>query len=112
VFHEPKQPLREALTSLADWLETGDNEMWSMGADFDLPMLAHAYTKCQMEVPWHFWNSNCARTYKKLPGAKVLAPIRTGVHHNALADSVYQAQYMQAIYKSLFMSRKNSMVRA
>jgi hypothetical protein len=112
VFHEPKQPLREVLIDLADWMEDDNNEMWSMGADFDLPMLAHAYRKCHLEVPWRFYNSNCARTYKKLPGAKALAPLRTGTHHNALADSVYQAQYMQAIHKSLFTEKPHAMVRA
>lgn len=110
VFHEPKQPLRTALENFADWLGDDNNMMWSNGADFDLPMLAHAYTQCGMEVPWRFWNSRCFRTYKNLPGAKrIAAPATQGIAHNALSDAVGQAMHLCTIHKNLFTS---SMVKA
>lgn len=102
VFHESKQTLPTALTDLADWLGADDCQMWSNGADFDLPMIAHAFTQCGIEVPWKFWNSNCFRTYKKLPGAKVIKLPMVGTKHNALFDAIHQAKTAQAIQAKLF----------
>lgn len=102
VFHEPKIELPEALADFSDWLGTDDNYMWSNGADFDLPMIAHAYTQARIEVPWKFWNSRCMRTYKNLPGAKNIKFDAEGVKHNALSDAVNQARQVQLIHAALF----------
>lgn len=114
VFHESKQTLGTALVELADWMGDDTGHMWSNGADFDLPMLAHAYTTFGMEVPWQFWNSNCFRTYKKLPGAKNIRAAVTGVKHNALSDAYTQAQTAQMIHHKLFGAGagKHSMIKA
>lgn len=109
VFHEPKQTLHGALTDLADWLGDGEYFMWSNGADFDLPMVAHAYTSLAMDVPWAFWRSRCFRTYKNLPGAKNVKVPFTGVEHNAIADAIYQAKVVQNIHAKLF---KNTEIAA
>lgn len=104
VFHEDKTTLAQALEDFSDWVGSDDYEVWSNGADFDIPMLAHAYAQIQMEAPWKFWASNCFRTYKKLPGAKAIAgtvPF-SGVKHNALADAFHQAQVAQAIHAGVF----------
>lgn len=112
VFHESKQTLEVALGEFSDWLGDGESNMWSNGADFDLPMLAHAFTQFGMEVPWKFWNSNCFRTYKKLPGAKQIRAAVTGVKHNALSDAYQQAQTTQMIHHKLFGGgSKHSMVK-
>ena len=113
VFHETKQTLEDALVDLADWLGDDTNHVWSNGADFDLPMLAHAFTSLGMEVPWKFWNSNCFRTYKKLPGAKGVRAPETGVKHNALSDAYVQAQTTQMIHRKLFTggSSRNTMLK-
>lgn len=76
--------------------------MWSNGADFDLPMLAHAFTECGIEIPWKFYNSRCFRTYKNLPGAKTIRLPSAGVKHNAMADAYTQAQVLCEIHKQLF----------
>lgn len=102
VFHESKITLASALVDLSDWFGDGDYCVWSNGADFDLPMLAHAYSQIQVETPWKFWNSRCFRTYKNLPGAKDITIPREGVHHNALADAHYQIQVLQATHAALF----------
>lgn len=101
VFHEPKQTLESALTEFAEWAHDGNIVMWSNGADFDIPMLAHAYTQHGMERPWLFWNSRCVRTYKTLPSTKDVSVARLGTHHNALHDAIYQARLVQAIFKTL-----------
>ena len=104
VFHEQKETLETALTEFSDWLGNDDNTMWSNGADFDIPMLAHAYTQLGMEVPWKFWNSKCFRTYKNLPGAKDIRVPPLGVKHNALSDAFQQAQTVAAIHRQLFLN--------
>lgn len=104
VFHEPKLTLPAALRELSDWFETDTFEVVSNGADFDLPMLAHAFDQCGIEIPWRFWNSRCFRTYKTLPGAKQVPAPQVGVKHNALSDAVSQAQHMCAIQRALFPS--------
>lgn len=111
VFREKKQTLRAALEDLTDWIGPDDCQVWSNGADFDLPMLAHAMTQVGMEIPWKYYNSNCFRTYKKLPGAKNIR-IPAVAKHNALADAHNQVETLIAIHKALFLSKKHAMVKA
>ena len=110
VFTEAKTTLHSALVDFSDWVGTDDHFMWSNGADFDLPMLAHAYRHAQMEQPWKFWNSRCLRTYRALPGMKNVSVPRTGTHHNALDDAVYQVQLVQAIQAALAGKPKGAMI--
>lgn len=102
VFHEPKSTLEDALIQLSDWIGDDQHSMWSNGADFDIPMLAHAYRSLNIEVPWQFWNNSCFRTYKKLPGAKGVVAPPAGIKHNALADAFNQARTLQLIQQKLF----------
>ncbi len=101
VFAEPKQTLEEALRSLTDWLGHNKRCVWSNGADFDLPMLAHAYKSIGLETPWEFWNSRCVRTYKSLPQARNVPKSANALAHNALQDAVAQAKHVQAIQAAL-----------
>ena len=101
VFNEPKRSLESALVELSDWIGPREVMMWSNGADFDLPMLTHAYRQLGLDVPWLFWNSRCVRTYKGLPQAKSVKVTREGVAHNAFADALYQARLVQAIHREL-----------
>jgi len=103
VFHEPKQTLLEAFTGLTAWIGEGDYHVWSNGADFDLPILLHAYAvSLGMKAPWKFYKHRCYRTFKNLPGAKNVKLPMCGVKHNALFDAVHQAQTAQAIQAKLF----------
>lgn len=104
VFHEKKETLETALIEFSDWLGDDKATMWSNGADFDIPMLAHAYTQFGIEVPWKFFNSRCYRTYKNLPGAKDIRVPALGVKHNALSDAYQQAQTLSAIHRQLFLN--------
>lgn len=101
VFFEPKQTLANALVGLSNWIGEGDYCVWSNGADFDLPMLAHAYTQLGVEIPWQFWNSRCARTYKNLPQAAKATWKQEGPKHNAMVDAVNQVRMVQAIHREL-----------
>lgn len=102
VFFEPKEALGSALESFADWLEHDKRYVWSNGADFDLPILAHAFRSHGMDVPWQFWNSRCVRTYKNLPCAALVPKAKEqGIKHNALHDAVAQARLVQSIHTLL-----------
>jgi len=101
VFTEPKQSLESALEELSDWLETDKYCVWANGADFDTPMLQHAYRQHNMETPWNFWNNRCFRTFKNLPQSRLAVIENTGVKHNALTDALNQAKHAQAIQRVL-----------
>lgn len=99
VFREPKENLAAALDGLAAWFGNDEKlNVWSNGADFDIPMLAHAYRQHDWLTPWKFWNSKCFRTWKGLPAAKKVNYQKVGVTHNALTDAINQAKHAQAIY--------------
>lgn len=112
VFHEPKVHLANALEELRDFIGDKDYRVWSNGADFDIPMVAHAFTHAGLAVPWKFWNSKCYRTYKGLPGAKTVPMVEAGVKHNALADAYNQAVHVCAIHKALFQAQPITKTKA
>lgn len=99
-----KSSLGKSLYNLSDWVQQGTDKplVWSNGADFDLPMLAHAYTQLDIALPWAAYSGRCYRTYKNLPGARAVKVPRLGQHHNALDDAMYQAQHLCAIHAALF----------
>lgn len=103
--HQPKFTLTDALRDFSAWAhQIGSVTAWSNGADFDLPMLSHAFEQCGIKAAWAPYNGRCYRTYKNLPGARNVAVLRRGEHHNALDDAVYQAEHVCAIHAKLFMS--------
>lgn len=101
VFHEPKCTLQDSLFNLSDWIGNRKVTVWSNGADFDIPMLAHAFKSFGMETPWDYFNSRCVRTWKNLPGARFIK-VDNKLKHNALADCIAQVQLVQRINSSLF----------
>jgi exodeoxyribonuclease VIII len=103
--HQPKSTLIDVLREFSAWAhQIGSVTAWSNGADFDLPMLSHAFEQCGVRPAWAPYNGRCYRTYKNLPGARNVKVLRRGEHHNALDDAVYQAEHVCAIHAALFMS--------
>lgn len=102
----PKTGLVEALEDFAAWYGDPNQCIWSNGANFDEPILAHAFYHCRVPLPWKFWNVRCMRTYKNLPGAKDIVLPREGTHHNAMDDALHQARLLQMIHKQLFSTGK------
>lgn len=101
VFTEKKIVLSAALDELAEWFDHGEYQVWSNGADFDIPMLAHAFHTHSIDAPWKFFNTNCFRTMKKLPFAKTATKIENPSAHNALVDAVTQARQLQEYFKAM-----------
>jgi hypothetical protein len=75
-----------------------DLRIWGNGADFDNAILANAYDKCSIRVPWEYNSSRCFRTVKaEHPQIKLKFK---GNRHNALDDAKYQALYLSKILNS------------
>lgn len=104
VFDQPSTDITLALVGLGAFIcaTPGRPNVWSNGADFDLPMLAHAYRQYGVALPWAPYSGRCYRTYKNLPYARVATVPRLGQHHNALDDAIDQAQHLCAIHAALF----------
>lgn len=109
VFADPGSvEITTALCAVGAFIEgtPGNVQVWSNGADFDLPMLAHAYRQCGLLLPWKPYAGRCYRTYKNLPGARGIVMHRSGTHHNALDDAIDQARHLCAIHAALFGKTK------
>lgn len=83
------------------WKVTENNprntNVWSLGASFDLPMLAYGFDKFKIKDPIPFWNHRCLRTLQAIYPNKVK---REGEHHNAKDDAVHQAKVIIDINKT------------
>ena len=102
---DPQTSIFNALDDLVDWIDPQPGSMptmWSNGADFDLPMLTHAFKQEGLDPPWKPYSGRCYRTYKNLPGARSVKVLRQGLHHNALDDAIFQAKHLCAIHRALF----------
>ena len=96
----PKVELIEALYGLTAWLDEGEEEIagvWGNGATFDNVILRNAYAGAGLECPWPFWKDRCFRTMKtEFPSGE---PPRSGTHHAALDDAIYQATWLLRIWR-------------
>ncbi len=99
LFHKDveKQDMYITLCSFALFLgaSSGVNKavrMWGNGSDFDCVMLANAYKRAQLKVPWKWSNNRCYRTIKN--NFKDVKMKRTGTHHNALDDAKSQVTHL------------------
>lgn len=101
--------LREALNEfneyLSDFGSPRDVCVWANGADFDLPIIIHAYKAVGLEPGWKFFNHRCFRTLKNNPYYNTTPPPRNGVAHNALDDAVAQAEHAMAIFEVMKRGR-------
>ena len=102
-FTAPAQPIQEALVSFTAWVESiapSDKiKVWGNGSEFDNVILAGAYRRARLPLPWQFWNNRCYRTVKGMfPGPKIA---RTGTHHNALDDARSQAVHLCQLLHSI-----------
>jgi len=85
------KPLRKVLEDLKEWLPKKPI-IWGNGPCFDMSILEHAFKQYDMGIPWKYHSVRCHRTIKMLATGLVEDPVRKGVHHNALGDSIYQAE--------------------
>lgn len=58
--------VRDALWELTWWLNGHEpsfkGNLWTLRSQFHIPILAHAYEKVGLDVPWHYQAPKCLRT--------------------------------------------------
>lgn len=70
--------------------------IWGNGSDFDNTILINAFQRHKVMAPWKYANNRCFRTIKaSFPQIKM--PESDGVHHHALDDAKWQANYLVAL---------------
>ena len=91
-----REILPVALSKFSGWLPQNAC-IWGNGASFDNTILANAFDKAGVALPWKYWNDRCYRTVKNLyPNIKLE---RVGTYHNALDDAKSQALHLIEIAK-------------
>ena len=95
------ESLGDVLLQFRHWFGQVHGETaWANGADFDLPILAHAYRACGLGgPPWRYTNTRCYRTLKNL--RPDIALVRIGDHHDALHDAESQAMHAIILLRAL-----------
>lgn len=97
IFTVTPVTLSYALEAFAAFVEKEDR-VWGNGSMFDNAILAHAYNRCRMPLPWSYKNDLCFRTLRKL---FPVAYVREGTAHNALDDARQQVKELFRIYDNL-----------
>ena len=101
------RPLTEVLNGFGGWLDDcgpGKKlvQVWGNGAAFDNAILAEAYKRAGVGLPWEFHNDRCFRTLKNLSVVNpALKPRFEGTPHHALHDAKHQARWAIAIMQQL-----------
>lgn len=90
--------LKDALIEFTNWFGNS-RYIWSQGIDFDLVILKNAFEKCNLPVPWKFWNARDCRTVISVCGKSIS---KTN-SHNSLNDCYNQ---LIALKQSLKCIRK------
>jgi exodeoxyribonuclease VIII len=91
-FKRKGKHLGSVLTAFSAWVMVMDPVIWGNGASFDNVILASAYRRLHLEIPWKFWNDRCYRTIKA--AHPEITVIKSGTAHNALDDAKTQALHL------------------
>lgn len=99
----------QSLYAFADYLKqfNCDVILWGNGSDFDNTILAAAYTKLGIPIPWKFWNNRCYRTLKNMYSEVRQLPF-VGTAHKALDDARNQALHAERLLRYLAASKKGT----
>lgn len=91
-------PIRGVLAGFSKWIYSPDTEIWGNGVDFDNVVLANAYKKCGIPLPWNFRYNRCYRTIKNMYDAYEIDDT-AGTKHCAIDDAKSQAKHLIEILK-------------
>jgi hypothetical protein len=100
-------PVRTAYEDFRGWVNQHKEKeltVWSHST-FDIPLLYAAFTLVDVKLPWHFRQTGDIRTLSYLTKGMALNSqgniTRTGTHHNALDDVLYQIEYVSEMLRAL-----------
>lgn len=109
-LHPDCPSLRDALIALTGWIcsEAKGAPLWPWGngASFDIGMLNHAYAQEGLKPPWNYRHERDQRTLEALAAIAGIdlrwqADERTGSHHEAESDAIYQARRIHRIWNEI-----------
>jgi hypothetical protein len=95
ILSEHPASLVDTLQDFALWIPK-DSKVWGNGAAFDNALLAEAYHKTGMAVPWKYKHDRCFRT---MADRSSVPPMYEGTAHHALDDARGQARRLMAIWR-------------
>lgn len=88
----PEVALEEFSRFVRGYAGEQEVQIWGYGSTFDNVVLGSLYSDLKLGRPWKYRGDMCHRTLVNLAKGLVEVPARTGTHHNALDDAVYQAE--------------------
>ncbi|MDH5646822.1 MAG: 3'-5' exoribonuclease [Candidatus Heimdallarchaeota archaeon] len=92
-----------ALVDLTTWFrvnaQTQEIGVWGNGAGFDNVLLANAYKRYKLEIPWSYKQNRCYRTLSALSDIPIIRPPTT-VYHSAIDDARNQAIHLAEILRT------------
>jgi hypothetical protein len=107
IYHtENRVPIQQALQELSEFI--GNNPyttVWAQGPHFDCTILENAYRKCNLQVPWAFWNVRDCRTLFDVANIR-LKDIPGEYPHHSLYDCYKQVNGVKLAFSNLFMQHK------
>jgi hypothetical protein len=92
-FESERISISDALKEFNKWFK-GSTYVWGNGSIFDITILSEAYDRCNIEVPWRFWNVRDVRTILDIYNVN-LNNFRDKDLHNAIYDCFYQIKALQ-----------------
>lgn len=88
--------LSEALTNFDTFCGSDKNtHYWSLGTNFDFPILESSYFALNRKEQWRYWNLHDMRTAFYLAGLDTKQEERVGVYHDALSDCLTQIKWLK-----------------
>lgn len=75
--------------------------IWANSPNFDCVILENAYKKCNLEVPWKFWNLRDCRTVYDIGNTNLKSFVKETIHHS-LIDCYNQILCLQKAFKNIF----------
>ena len=92
----------ETLNQFSEWLRDGCNSnsirIWSNGPSFDCAILKSAYKRCNIILPWKYWNERDVRTLYDLGGITK----NNLNNHNALNDCITQIDGVNLSFSKIY----------
>ena len=95
-----RKQIEDVLIEFKRWIGISDILIWGNGSSFDCGILAECYKKCDMKVPWKFWNERDLRTILELSDIS-LRDVSSNNLHNAKYDCLRQIIALQRAYRYL-----------
>ena len=94
-YEKERIDIKVALKEFSKWY--GDSKyIWGNGSIFDITILSEAYLRCNLDVPWKFYNVRDLRTILDIYNIRPC--VNNKNKHNALYDCFFQIKDIQKCF--------------